>query len=213
MAMEFGYIITKENNNYVYIRGDKKIEVPQGLIIEELPILSINENVTEYFGIVLDPPIYVNEDEKIKVYVKLPLDIGIYVTNRSKYKLIDRIEIYPKKYALYGNIGNGVIYRYWKTSASFEKINTNKHEALTAIEIINEAESIGAISRIIFDFNNFSLFTKDDIVCGELIQLHRLKKGLAVVKLTNKPSLEGGKLIPTIPLKILGSEFEMRFGT
>jgi hypothetical protein len=43
--------------------------------------------------------------------------------------------------------------------------------------------------------------------------LHRLKKGLAVVKLTNKPSLEGGKLIPTIPLKILGSEFEMRFGT
>jgi Uncharacterized conserved protein len=211
--MEPKYIITKEKNNSVYIRGDKRIEVPEGLKIEELPKLSLDFSVTEYFGIVFDPYIYVNSGEQIKVYVKLPLDIGIYVTNNQTYKLIDTIEIYPKKYALYGNISNGVIYRYWKTNAFFERVFSNKHEALTLIEIINEGESIGTISKIIFKAHDFSLFINNDIICGEMIQLYRLKKGLAVVKLTNKPSLEGSKLIPTVPLKHFGGEFEMSFGT
>jgi len=207
------YSLLEEKEGLLYQRGDKKVTISKGLKIEELPILSINEKVTQYFGIVFDSPISVNPESKMKIYVKLPVDLGIFVSDGSSYKLIDTIEIYPKKYALYGNIGNGTIYRYWKTSPYLYEIIPNQYEALTSVEIINEADSIGVISLVIFDSKNFSLYKKESIIVGEEIQLHRLKKGLAVVKLTNKPSVKESVLLPVVPPKMLERDFEMSFGT
>ncbi len=211
--MERSYIISKEENRYVYRRGDKSVVAPSDLKIEDLPILSINENVTEFFGVVLDPPVYVGVDSSVKFYVKIPLDIGVYITDGRNYKLIDKIEIHPKKYALYGDVAKGKIYRYWKTNPLLNPFLTEKHEAILAIEAINKAESIGAISKVIFDSKHFSLFKKDNMICGELIQLQRLQKGLALVKLMNKPSLEGFSRMPHVKADRLTTTFEMSFGT
>ncbi len=198
--MELNYIIQREKDRYIYSRGDKRIEVPFELKIMEYPILSTDESITDFFGIVLDPPVYVNEDGEIKIYVKLPLDTGIFATNGSSYKLIDKIDVYPKKFALYGNIGEGVIYRYWKTSAYMEEFKPGRNEAITLIDIINKAESIGSISKVIFNSKALSLYSFDDSVCGEVIRVTRLQKGLAITKPINKPSIDGAKYIPTSPL-------------
>jgi len=211
--MELGYSIIKERDHFVYQKGEKKIKIPSNLTIKEFPILSINEAVTEYFGIVFEQPIYIGEDHEVKIYVKLPLDIGIYVSDGSNYKLIDVIEIYAKKYALYGTIGEGVIYRYWKTNAFLEQPIVSGNEAITLIEIINKAGSIGSVSRIIFDAKFFSLYTKEGKFYGERIRVTRLQRGLALVRLMNKPTIEGTEIIPTTVSKGIGGQFEMRFGT
>lgn len=102
----------------------------------------------------------------------MPIDIGIFATDGNVYKQIDIIEIYfPKKYGLYGNIGEGVIYRYWKCKTHEYEFVPNFNEAITAINIKNEAESIGAISTIIFNSKEFSLFKKGNLICGETIEL------------------------------------------
>jgi hypothetical protein len=211
--MELNYSITKEKDHLVYQKGEKKIEIPSNLTIKEFPILSINEAITEYFGIVFEQPIYIGEEQEVKLYVKLPLDIGIYVSDGSNYKLIDVIEIYTKKYALYGTIGEGVIYRYWKTNAFLVLPITSVNEAITLIEIINKAGSIGSISKIIFNTKFFSLYTKEGKFYGERIRVTRLQKGLALVRLMNKPTIEDAEIIPTTISKGIGGQFEMKFGT
>jgi hypothetical protein len=211
--MELNYSITKEKDHLVYQKGEKKIEIPSNLTIKEFPILSINEAITEYFGIVFEQPIYIGEEQEVKLYVKLPLDIGIYVSDGSNYKLIDVIEIYTKKYALYGTIGEGVIYRYWKTNAFLVLPITSGNEAITLIEIINKAGSIGSISKIIFNTKFFSLYTKEGKFYGERIRVTRLQKGLALVRLMNKPTIEDAEIIPTTISKGIGGQFEMKFGT
>jgi len=211
--MEFNYLIQKEKDRFIYIRGEKRVEVSFDLKIREYPILSIDESVTNFFGIVLDHPVYVNEEGHIKIYVKIPLDIGIFATNGMSYKLIDRIDVFPKKFALYGSIGEGVIYRYWKTSPYLEQFTVNKNEAITAIEIVNKADSIGGISKVIFNSKYFSLYSFDESICGEIIRVTRLVKGLAIVKPINKPTIDNAKRIPTSPAITAGGEFEMRFGT
>ncbi|MDT7891918.1 MAG: DUF432 domain-containing protein [Thermoproteota archaeon] len=211
--MELNYSITKEKDHLVYQKGEKKIEIPSNLTIKEFPILSINEAITEYFGIVFEQPIYIGEEQEVKLYVKLPLDIGIYVSDGSNYKLIDVIEIYTKKYALYGTIGEGVIYRYWKTNAFLVLPITSVNEAITLIEIINKAGSVGSISKIIFNTKFFSLYTKEGKFYGERIRVTRLQKGLALVRLMNKPTIEDAEIIPTTISKGIGGQFEMKFGT
>jgi len=211
--MGLNYSITKEKDHLVYQKGEKKIEIPSNLTIKEFPILSINEAITEYFGIVFEQPIYIGEEQEVKLYVKLPLDIGIYVSDGSNYKLIDVIEIYTKKYALYGTIGEGVIYRYWKTNAFLVLPITSVNEAITLIEIINKAGSVGSISKIIFNTKFFSLYTKEGKFYGERIRVTRLQKGLALVRLMNKPTIEDAEIIPTTISKGIGGQFEMKFGT
>jgi|GEM_PF-903601 Uncharacterized conserved protein len=211
--VELSYSIIKEKDHIIYQKGEKKIEIPSNFIIKEFPVLSSNEAITEYFGIVFEQPIYVGEEQEVKLYVKLPLDIGIYVSDGSNYKLIDVIEIYTKKYALYGTIGEGVIYRYWKTNAYLERPIHSANEALTLIEIINKAGSIGSVSKIIFNSKFFSLYFKDEKFYGEIIRVTRLQKGLALVRPINKPTIEGAEIIPTTVSKGIGGQFEMRFGT
>lgn len=197
----------------LYEYNDKKFYIPDNLKVVQLPIISVNKSVTNILGVVLDSPVIIPAKSQTSFFVEIPLDIGVFATDGKNYRLLFTVERFPKKYSLYGSIKSGFVYRYW-TSRVYDRITSTENDrALTKVEIVNDSESIGDIKSIIFNTSFYSLFSKDGAVYGELIKMERIKKGLALVKHTNKPSVEGAKLYDHTPLTAFTRQLELSEGT
>ncbi|WP_338598397.1 DUF432 domain-containing protein [Sulfolobus tengchongensis] len=198
---------------YTYEENGKKILVPDGMSIIKLPVVSINTSVTNFFGVVMETQLVIKPESEISFYVEIPLDLGIFVTDGKRYRQMFVEERFPKKYSLYGSIQNGLIYRYWVSKVYEEPRDLENNLALTKVEVKNEDATIGDIRLIIFDVRYFSLFEYNNKIVGETLRVERLKKGLALVKSTNRPTINGARLMPHTPLDVIGKYVEMEEGT
>lgn len=139
----------------VYEGNGKRFTIPDGMTLQELPVVSISTNVTTYFGINLESAVIVKPESTITFYVEVPLDLGVFVTDGKRYRQIDLKERFSKKYSLYGSVENGIVYRYWVSRVSDSPF-FSEDRALTKVVVKNEADTIGDLKIVLFDVRYFS---------------------------------------------------------
>ena len=200
----------------LYLNRNIKIKIPKDSSIKEYPVLSFDKNVTEYFGIVLDPSIAVEPRSSTSIFVDLPADMGIYIYNKKYYTIIDKIENFKKQFALYGNAFDGMVYRYFKTGYNKMRSKPHKTKIPTNIIINNNSNTWKIISKIIFRAESLDLFSDKKGIIGEKIFFNISDKEFITTKLNNVPSESGAKIIPYNLSKgirkIKADVIEMRYG-
>lgn len=199
-----------------YTRGSTNIVIPKGSEVEEYRILSHGNSVTPYFGIVLDPSIAVGPEGTKSIFMNFPADMGVFITNGKNYTMIDRVDEYAKKFALYGSASDGMIYRYVKSKYTKSLSKANKKEIPTEIVITNKSKSWQVISRVIFIGSAFDTFTDGKRIFGEKVHMNISEADVITTKLSNTPSVAGAKMAPysaTITKPgIKADTVEMRYG-
>lgn len=200
----------------LYTNGSKKIIIPENSTIKEHQILSFDKNVTEYFGIVLDPSMAVEPHSSVSIFVDLPADIGIYVYNKKYYSIIDKLENFKKRFALYGSASDGMIYRYFKTGYNKTRSKQDKTKIPTNVVINNNSNTWKIVGKIIFKAESLDLFSDKKGIVGERIFFNISDKEFITTKLNNVASESGAKIIPYNISKgirkIKADVVEMRYG-
>ncbi len=212
-----GYQIKKfDSGESLYINGNKKIKIPKDSAVKEYPILSHYNNVTNYFGIVLDIGIAIKPHTIISIFVDLPADTGIYVYSGNYYTIIDKIENFKKQFSLYGTASDGMIYRYFKTKYTKKISGAHKNKIPTNINIDNNSNTWQIVNKIIFEAESLNLFSNGKKVIGERIFINISDKEFVTIKLNNEPSEKGFKIMHHSLLQkkkgIKSNVVEMRYG-
>lgn len=194
-----------------YIRGEKVIDLPDDAEVKEYPVLSGDTSITQFFGIVLESGFAVPPRSKASIYVDLPVDIGIYIVGDKQYKMIDRIEKWPRKFSLYGNATDGLVYRYSKGKYGKGSGNGKKDMVTTRIDITNSHSNWTVVSKLILDQKYFNFFEVKDRIVGEAVSMQVMNPKLTIVKLSNRPSMQNGKIMPHVPSNP-SHAIELRYG-
>ncbi|MDE1851143.1 MAG: DUF432 domain-containing protein [Candidatus Micrarchaeota archaeon] len=194
-----------------YIRGDKVIDLPENAAVKEYPVLSGDTDITPYFGMVLESGFAVPPKSRASIYVDLPTDIGVYIVGSKQYKMIDRIEKWPRKFSLYGNAIDGLVYRY-STGKYGKEPSKGKEDAVTTkVEITNSHSNWTVVSKIILEHKYFNFFEVKERVVGETVSMQVVNPKLTIVKLSNRSSLPNGRIMPHVPSNP-SHVLELRYG-
>jgi hypothetical protein len=194
-----------------YVRGEVELNIPPGTKVETYPVLSGDSKVTEYFGVVLDTPLAIAPSSEMTVYANLASDTGVFLSGGGKYRRIDTISRWPKKFALYGNASDGMVYRHFKAGYSSSPPKPERDKVLAGLKIVNHEDEWITMGRCLIDQRHYNLFYSGKDVVGELIEIQVMNDDLSIVRLRNRPSLGKGRAMPYMPAGII-NVLEMRFG-
>ena len=194
-----------------YVRGDVVLSIPNGTEVEEHPVLSGKADVTNYFGIVLDTPLAVAPSSEVTIYANIAADTGIFLAGGGRYKRIDTVSRWPKRFALYGNSSDGMVYRYFKTAYSETPPKPGKSTILAGLKLMNREDEWITVRRCLLDQRSYNLFYSGKDAVGELLEVQIMNGNLSIVRLRNRPSVGRARLMPYAQAGMI-SALEMRFG-
>ncbi len=146
------------------------------------------------------------------MYVNIPVDTGIFVLSEKKYKQIDTVENWPKKFSLYGSASDGMVYRYFKTGYFHGLPKPEANKISTKVGMINRHGKWFVITKFIFSYPSFNIFSHKGRNFGEAVEIDINNEDLALVSLKNKPSFAGAKPMSHIK-QGYSNTIEMRYGT
>jgi hypothetical protein len=107
----------------------------------------------------LKEPIVVNIRSTVEFYLKMPVEVGVFYKYDGKSMMIDAFALRLLKYALYGTSDNGLICRYYESSAYFTmpRIEPFK-ECIVHIRLSNYLDKPATVNMLVIPVDGIDLW-------------------------------------------------------
>jgi len=100
-----------------------------------------------------------------KIYLKFPVEIGILAFRDNRMKIIDVFTENPPNYALYGDIKEGVVCRYYSSDVHVKPPKGDpKTEGVMEVNVSNSTRAWREVSKLVFEGSIMKVFYSDSRV-------------------------------------------------
>ena len=181
------FSIKKKKGGFVYIRGQKKVQIVGNKInLNILPLSPINmpSKITNHFVIEF-PEVYLSPEGKQILFLSIPIEIGVFVNER----LIDTFGFIKQEFTLYGPVNGGIISRLIKGEAVTETAKPKFGHAIMPLRIKNYTTKVRRTSKILINSRYLDFYYDKTRVATEMIKLDI--KGSIKVRNMNKSCFKG----------------------
>lgn len=124
--------------------------------------------VTSHLLIELTRALVLPPKQSKSIYVKFPVEIGVLVKRSGKTKVIDVYTDNPPKYALYGDIREGSVCRYYGSDQYLKRPKAEPGtEGVINVQVKNATGTWKEISRIVFPGIAMKIYHSEKLVSAK----------------------------------------------
>ncbi len=188
------------------------------LLINPIEPVNTPKDITHYLMIEFEKSMIIKPEGIKKVYIKFPVEIGIFIgeNGEREKEMLDIFSLSYKKFALYGEIQQGVLCKYFKSDIYTEIPETDiLREGIIELDVSNKTGSWVNIERVVFDAYHMKIYYNDSVVSMNG-QMKIVGEGVAETSFIDSPTKEGMRksleLYISKKLPILSSRFVMEWG-
>jgi hypothetical protein len=146
---------------------EEKILLAKSTEILINPVEPINKpkEITNYFLVNLKEPVVVEPRSTYKIYLTFPLAIGVFLKRSRDYDILDIFTLASQKYTLYGDQHQGVICRYWESTAHSNVPEIEPlQQGIMELSIKNTTERWTPVSKAVFNAYGMKIYYSSNLV-------------------------------------------------
>lgn len=164
--------VEKEGDLFLYRRVCQDREIQKILaagtgkiLINPIEPLRTPKDLSTSLLIAFERPVLVEPRATRSIFLKFPTEIGVYISTDGDFELLDAFALEKQKFTLYGDPGNGVICKYWKSDVypSIPEADPFR-EGVVDLEITNAAGLWSRVSRAVFNAYAMKIYYSDKMV-------------------------------------------------
>ena len=134
------------------------------------------------------------EKGSIRVFAPIPLEYRALMVAGGRDEIdIGRVVLWNRKRMYYGRPNNGE-FAYFYSSGITQSPVSRKDLAYLALDIENRDNNEWVLSRLLIDYNQLSLFLKDEIIYTELVKIV-IEDGKMELEYTDESPVKEAELI------------------
>ncbi len=207
--------LEKDNDGYRYRRDGaganvEKVVAAQksALLLSPVEPLHLPAAISTLLMIELEQPLVIEPRTNRTIFVTYPLEIAVIIApSRADEYIIDLFTLNRTKFTLYGNVRDGKVCKYWKSSAYNEKpvVNPLQHGVMK-LDIQNAGNKWAELHKAVFSAYGMKMVYGPDLVLlsGQL----KIINELSAETIFNDPPLPSGmkKAFEQFNLKLLSQQ-------
>ncbi len=192
----------------VYVReadGDVKSRVMVAralrlMLVPYPPFLLPLQDLVSCLYLRLESPVVVPAGSSVSFTVPIPYDYAVVASGGGGHTLVDIFpsEAGPPKMAVYGDLMEGLLCRYYRAEVNPEE--PPRGSAASRVEVVNESGEQVSLSRIVAPRRGLEMIynpsTGDVVASGVRVRVRGFNE--AEVTYTPPPELEGYVAVPTV---------------
>ncbi len=104
------------------------------------------------------------------IFLRFPVEIAVITSREGKDKVIDVFTDNPPKYAMYGDIKEGIMCRYYKSDVYVHPPRTDpSREGLLEVKVKNSTSDWREVSKLVFEGLLMKIFYSKSLVSGRAV--------------------------------------------
>ena len=207
--------LENDNDSYIYRRDGAGAEVEKFVAAQKSVLLfspvepmHLPAAISTLLMIELEHPMIIEPRTNRTIFVTYPLEIAVIIApSRADEYIIDLFTLNRAKFTLYGNVRDGKVCKYWKSSAYKDKPVVNPLQlGVMKLDIHNAGNKWAEVNRAVFSAYGMKMVYGPDLVLlsGQLKIINELN----AETIFNDPPLPSGmkKAFEQFNLKLLSQQ-------
>ena len=212
---DLSLVLEKDNNGYRYRRDGaganvEKVVAAQksALLLSPVEPLHLPAAVSTQLLVELEHPLIIEPRTNRTIFVTYPLEIAVIIApSRADEYVIDLFTLNRTKFTLYGNVKDGKVCKYWKSSAYNDKPTVNPlQQGVMKLDIQNPGNRWAEVHKAVFSAYGMKMVYGPDLVLlsGQLKNINEL----SAETIFNDPPLPPGmkKAFEQFNLRLLSQQ-------
>lgn len=164
----------KAGEHWLYRRtfGSEEVEKlilgnDKHLLINPVEPLNTPKEITPNLLIDFEKPLLLGAGEKQQIFLTFPIEIGIFISekNSKNLEILDVLSLVKQKFTLYGEVSNGVVCKYWKSSLYTASPTLDPlKEGVIELTLKNTSSEWAKVSKAVFNAYGMKLYYEGDVL-------------------------------------------------
>lgn len=163
------------------------IDESEEVKVEPSPPINVPQKIASHLMIELESPILISGE--LEFWVEAPFEVAVKVRDKT-IKYLSPIMV---KHALYGDIVDGIICRFFKSKVSSKPF---KSKEVATCKIVANGEEVRPIRKLVLPVENLKLYSINGRVYYETVKVEVDPEVVRVI-LTREPPVEAGEVKPS----------------
>ncbi|GEM_PF-5431296 len=134
------------------------------------------------------------EKGSMRIFAPIPLEYRAQMVAGGRDEIdIGRVVLWNRKRMYYGKPNQGEFAYFYKSGVTQNPV-PRKDLAYLALDVENKDDNEWVLSNLLIDYNQLSLFLKDDVIYTELVRMS-IEDGRAELEYTDESPIKGGDVI------------------
>jgi len=164
--------VQKDRGGLVYKRDcleehiEKRLLATKGKILVT-PVEPLNKPkaLTQYLLVEFEKTLAIEPEGTEKIFLTFPIEIAVYISPDKDFEVIDILTLTRQKFTLYGDPGNGIICKYWKSDVFSTMPSVNPiQEGLMELTVANTNAQWVELTKAVFNAYGMKLYYSNTMV-------------------------------------------------
>lgn len=212
---DLSLVFEKDSNGYRYRRDGAGAKVEKvvatqkaALLLSPVEPLHLPAAISTQLLVELEHPLIIEPRTNRTIFVTYPLEIAVIIApSRADEYVIDLFTLNRTKFTLYGDVRDGIVCKYWKSSAYNDKPAVNPlQQGVMKLDIQNQGNRWAEVNKAVFSAYGMKMVYGPDLVLlsGQL----KIINELSAETIFNDPPLPAGmkKAFEQFNLRLLSQQ-------